>query len=42
MYGKIFDESLEIDNLIMNISTLIPNTRTVPGERDSDISLDDY
>lgn len=31
-YKSLFDDSLEIDNLIMNISTLIPGTRMVPGE----------
>ncbi|MGN0281405.1 MAG: ATP-binding protein [Prevotella sp.] len=31
-YKSIFDESLEIDNIVINISTLIPSARIVPGD----------
>ena len=31
-YKSIFDDSLEIDNILVNISTLLPNVRIVPGD----------
>ncbi|MBQ9094430.1 MAG: ATP-binding protein [Prevotella sp.] len=31
-YKTIFDGSLEIDNLVINISTLVPSARLVPGD----------
>ena len=31
-YKSIFDDSLEIDNILVNISTLLPNVRIVTGD----------
>ena len=32
-YKSIFDDSLEIDNILVNISTLLPNVRIVPDDK---------